>query len=357
MNTKIKNPHDRFFKEFFGRKAILRSLYTEYLIHLISYRIDINTIELFQNDSVNEQFEERLSDLVLIARLEDSEYHVLILLEHKSTRDPDVGKKLDDYMYILRQRYAKMHPEHKKEIRVITVVVYHGLDEREIPQNTASIYDPIDNDYRYVQTFQFEVFNISTIADDQIKGIALLRIGLYVLKYIQREELLTKIDNILEIFKELPGDQIEVNLDIVGRYIENAAISQIRHQVVSKIINWFNLGERKVSRILEILQRQGFEKGMEKGIEKGKIIGEETGEKKGFEKGRLDIAQRMIIRGINTKLIQEITSLPIERLTQIREKIDLARKQLQQDIKIREIQKTTDLSMDILENLKRLNNE
>ncbi len=340
MNTKIKNPHDKFFKEFFSRKPILRSLYTEYLMHLISYRIDIDTMELFENDLVNEQYEERLSDLVLIAQLENSGYHILILLEHKSARDPDVGKKLDEYMHILRQRYAKMHPEHKKEIRVIPIVVYHGLDEREIPQDTASIYDPIDNDYRYIQNFHFELFNISIIPDHQIKGIPLLRIGLYVLKYIQKEELLTQIDHILEIFKELPGDQIQINLDIVGRYIENAAHPKIRHQVVRKIINWFNQGERKVSKILEILQRQG--------MEKGKKIGKET--------GRLDVAQRMIVRGMDEKLIQEITSLPLERITETRGKIDSAHNLFLQNMEIQEIQKATGLSMEILEEIKRFNN-
>jgi|GEM_PF-1222301 len=344
MNTMIKNPHDKFFKEFFSRKTILRSLYTEYLVHLIRYRIDIDTMELFQNDSVNEQYEERLSDLVLIVQLKDSGYHILILLEHKSTRDPGVGKKLDEYIHILRQRYAKMHPEHKKEIRVIPIVIYHGLDEREIPQDTASIYDPIDNDYRYIQNFHFEVFNISTIPDHQIKGIPLLRIGLYMFKYIQRPELLNKIDDILEIFKELPGDQIQVNLDMVGRYIENAALPKIRHQVVRKIINWFNQGDRKVSKILEILQRQGIEKG----IEKGKKIGKET--------GKLDVAQRMILKGMDTKLIQEITSLPLEKLSETREKIDSARNLFLQNMEIMEIQKTTGLSMEILEEIKRLNN-
>jgi predicted transposase/invertase (TIGR01784 family) len=239
-----------------------------------------------------------------------------------------------------------MHPEHKKEIRVIPIVVYHGLDEREIPQDTASIYDPIDNDYRYIQNFYFELFNISILPDHQIKGIPLLRIGLYVLKYIQRPELLNKIDDILEIFKELPDDQMRVNLDIVGRYIENAAHPKIRHQVVRKIIDWFNQGDRKVSRILEILQRQGMKKGMEKGIEKGI--------EKGKKIGKIDDAQRMILRGIDLKLIQEVTSLSMERLTEIREKIDLARKQFLQDIEIREIQKTTGLSMEILEEIKRL---
>ncbi len=81
---------------------------------------------------------------------------------------------------------------------------------------------------------------------------------------------------------------------------------------------------------------------MEKGIEKGKKI------------GKIDDAQRMILRGIDLKLIQEVTSLSMERLTEIREKIDLARKQFLQDIEIREIQKTTGLSMEILEEIKRL---
>ncbi len=85
------------------------------------------------------------------------------------------------------------------------------------------------------------VFDLSRMPDEQVRGTAILRIVLLTLKYISSEELVTKIDTIIELFKEVKDDQeVKEYVRSFSYYVEHAAREEIRemeaHNKCHKIV-------------------------------------------------------------------------------------------------------------------------
>ena len=110
MNKKINNPHDKFFKETFCRYEVFGSFFEIYVLERVGHQIRMDSLQLVQNDSVDSNYSEHFSDLVLQGQLAGTHSPVYFLLEHKSNPDPEIGNQLDDYMHVLRERYSKLHP-------------------------------------------------------------------------------------------------------------------------------------------------------------------------------------------------------------------------------------------------------
>ena len=73
------------------------------------------------------------------------------------------------------------------------------------------------------------VFDLSRMPDEQVRGTAILRIVLLTLKYISSEELVTKIDTIIELFKEVKDDQeVKEYVRSFSYYVEHAAREELR---------------------------------------------------------------------------------------------------------------------------------
>ena len=68
--------------------------------------------------------------------------------------------------------------------------------------------------------------------------------------------------------------------------------------------------------------KQGMEKGMKQGMEKGMKQGMEKGMKQGMEKGleqrSLEIARKMLAKGMDAASVMEITGLSAEQMQQLK---------------------------------------
>ena len=68
--------------------------------------------------------------------------------------------------------------------------------------------------------------------------------------------------------------------------------------------------------------KQGMEKGMKQGMEKGMKQGMEKGMEKGMKKGleqrSLEIARKMLAKGMDAASVMEITGLSAEQMQQLK---------------------------------------
>ena len=81
---KIQNPHDKFFKETFGRVDVARDFLNNYLPQNIVDIIDTDTLEPQKDSFINEELQESFSDLLFKARINKREGYLYFLFEHKS---------------------------------------------------------------------------------------------------------------------------------------------------------------------------------------------------------------------------------------------------------------------------------
>ena len=83
---------------------------------------------------------------------------------------------------------------------------------------------------------------------------------------------------------------------------------------------------RDIKNSVDTAKREGIAEGMEKGMEKGMKQGMEKGMKQGLEKGMkqgleqrsLEIARKMLAKGMDAASVMEITGLSAEQMQQLK---------------------------------------
>ena len=76
--------------------------------------------------------------------------------------------------------------------------------------------------------------------------------------------------------------------------------------------------EKGMKQGMEKGMKQGMEKGMKQGMEKGMKQGMEKGMKQGLEQRSLEIARKMLAKGMDAASVMEITGLSVEQMQQLK---------------------------------------
>jgi predicted transposase/invertase (TIGR01784 family) len=104
---KIQNPHDRFFKETFGKVEVAKDFLNNYLPENIIKVIDVDTLEPQKDSFVNEELQEGFSDLLFKANINNREGYIYFLFEHKSYTSKDIAFQLLKYMVEIWEAKSK----------------------------------------------------------------------------------------------------------------------------------------------------------------------------------------------------------------------------------------------------------
>lgn len=104
----VQNPHDRFFRESFGRLEIVQNYLEEYLPENIRTLLDLDLLALQEGSFIDEAMQEHQTDLLYQVRLTTgADAFIYFLFEHKSYPDPLVGLQLLRYMVRFWERQEK----------------------------------------------------------------------------------------------------------------------------------------------------------------------------------------------------------------------------------------------------------
>ena len=76
--------------------------------------------------------------------------------------------------------------------------------------------------------------------------------------------------------------------------------------------------EKGMKQGMEKGMKQGMENGMKQGMEKGMKQGMEKGMKQGMEQRSLEIARKMLAKGMDAASVMEITGLSAEQMQQLK---------------------------------------
>jgi predicted transposase YdaD len=119
------NPHDRFFKEVFGRQETARDFLANYLPPNAAEALDLLNLELVKDSFVDSKLREYFSDVLYHVGLKRGEgAFVYVLFEHKSAPDEWVAFQLLRYM--VRIWEAELEKKVRKLIPIVPLVLYHG---------------------------------------------------------------------------------------------------------------------------------------------------------------------------------------------------------------------------------------
>jgi len=331
----ITNPHDKFFRETFSRQEVARDFVKYHLPPDVVSLLDPDSLEISKDSFIDPALEEHFSDLLYQVKLNDGQpLYIYLLFDHKSYVDPLVAFQLLRYMVriwelSLKQQSEQRKPQPRRQktpLRlppIFPLVVYHGLDKWTVSTEFYGLFGDLPVALRaYIPNYRYWLADLSAIKDDELKGYVILKVGLLLLKYIQRDELGERLSEILDLLRTLTYKQTALEyLEMILRYVVSGSDKVTKEILQEKVHELFEQGEIPIMPTIA-----------EKWIEEGRIQGESIGLIKGQEIGLIKGQEIGLIKGQEIGLIKGRQEAQAEAERKIRQ---IAMRNIRQTLAIR----------------------
>ncbi len=183
MAETLSNPHDRFFRQVMSRQDVATDFLRHYLPPEAAALVNLSSVQAMADTFIDESLQAHYSDMLFAVRLNDNRpAAVYVLFEHKSYPDVRVAFQLLRYMVRIWERWPKASGGLQP---IIPLVVYHGQPEWRTSLNLAGMYDGPGDLIDYFPDFRYWLVDLSKVSDAEIRGEAMLRLALLVMKHIQ----------------------------------------------------------------------------------------------------------------------------------------------------------------------------
>ena len=319
---KLQTPHDCFFKAMFSKTTVVSSFINTYLFPNTKVDIDFSFSSTVKNDTVDGFLNEFRSDIVYRLFDKTTSRFIYTLFEHKSTPDKRTIMQLKHYLNSIENDI----PEFEEYDGPILVVIYHGRRKWSISLSLdLDQANPTLN--KTVRRREYLLFDFYHTPDEQTIGSPQLRLTLLALKYVKTRSILKKIDSLLVIIKEMINEaDIGEYVDELSLYIDSAAPSSLKENVLEKIKKAIITGENKMSSIKEYFKeegrKEGIEKGHKQGIRQGIKQGIERGKEQGKEQEKDQVALNMLKNGESEEKVALYTGLSLEKIELLQKRDD-----------------------------------
>ncbi len=213
MAEMLTNPHDHFFRQVLSRQDVATDFLRHYLPPEAAALVNLSSVEPMADTFIDETLQVHYSDLLFAVRLlaDNRPAAVYVLFEHKSYPDVRVAFQLLRYMVRIWERWPKpsggLQP-------IIPLVVYHGQWEWRTPFNLAGMYDGPGDLIDYFPDYRYWLVDLSKFSDADIRGEAMLRLALLVMKHINDPDGIKRVSEIFDLMEKL--SQIESTAEFVA---------------------------------------------------------------------------------------------------------------------------------------------
>ena len=304
---RVQTPHDKFFKETFGRVEVAKDFLNNYLPENIMNIVDVRTLEPQKDSFIDKELKEIFADMLFSVNIDNKEGYIYFLFEHKSYTTKNISFQLLKYMMEIWE--AKIKKEKSDELPIIIpIVIYHGKDNWNISYSLGEMIKgyktlPLDVQ-KYIPNYEYLLYDISRYTDVEIKGEIQLRIMLTIFRDIftkdskgLQETILRAIEYLVELEDKQTGIEY---FETLMRYIFSTKANMTDvdvKNIIEKIENTYPEGSEVVMTLAENFRNEGIIKGLER------------------------VVQKSIIKGLTTEDIIEITGLKKEDIEDIRKKM------------------------------------
>ncbi len=187
--TDIYLNHDGYFKRNYSRLEIAKQHLNHYFPSEVVRLLDLTSLKICKDSFIDPQMREYFSDLLYQVKLKQgTDLYVYILCEHKSTPEPLVAFQLLRYMLKIWHKTSE-GGKRKHFPVIIPYVIYHGKKEWKISEKFLELFQCPEELKPYVPQFEYELFDLSRLQNDEIQGVPELQATLMTMKHIFGPEL------------------------------------------------------------------------------------------------------------------------------------------------------------------------
>ena len=262
----VQNPHDRFFRESFGRPDIVRNYLEEYLPADVRNLLNLDTLTQQDGSFIDAAMQEHQTDLLYQVELHSGSTATLyFLFEHKSYPDPLVGLQLLRYMVRFWERQVK---ENGTLSPIIPLVIYHGEKAWQSAADFLSLLDVPEALRPYLPDFHYHLSDFSYLSDETIRGEIWLRVSLSVLRSIFNPLLRHELEPLINLIFELKDQRTGLEyIRTILYYLSRATERVSREELQTVLLRQGAEGEQAMMTIAQEFIQEGIEQGIEQGLQ------------------------------------------------------------------------------------------
>lgn len=290
----IGSPHDRYFRETFGRVEVARDFLAHHLPADLLAAVDLDSLEIATESHLAADLRESCSDLVYRLRWRSGEsLDIYLLFEHKSRPEHWTLLQLLRYVVAAGERHRQQHPKTKRLPPVYPLVLYHGQRRWRAPLAFHDLIEPLPPVLEpLVPQFRYALHDISPHGEAEIKGTVLTRLVLLALRSVWSRQPIARLRELLELIRQIE-DQTEATRILYTLLVYfTSASGHLEEGEVRTLLNETPLGET----VMQTLAERWMEQGRQQGWQTGRQTGWQEGRKEGRQEGQAAVLLRQVER-------------------------------------------------------------
>lgn len=301
--------HDQFARQYLTDLSVAKEFLDLYLQPNIKDKCDFTKLTVVPTSYIESDLKKHTSDVVYRIGLKDREEHLYIynLVEHQSCPRKDMPYRILRYQLAIIQQHKVEFPKSKKLPLVVPIVFYNGT-ESPYPATTQLADLFADKDlFSEIGLGDFKLADLTIIEDEEIvqhRKLGLLEI---TLKHIRDRDFNQAISYILKALQIAQSANInEFLVYVTFSYLlsgrDREELNPLIEQVKQKLPEYGD----KIMTYAEELRLEGEQRGEQRGIQ----IGE--------QKAQLDIAKKLLQKGIDRETVFSTIELTQEQINQLK---------------------------------------
>ena len=208
----LAQPHDSLVRFTWSDLTTARKHFQEVLPAALVAQLDWSTLKQCPGTFIDATLQAFHSDLLFEVRdRQDSPLLLYLLFEHQSSVDAWMAFRILVYMVRIWEAHLKIHPKATKLPPVLPLVLYQGADRWTAPLKFEDLI-VVTPELREIlgphfPRFEYLLEDLSTVADADLRGTALGRMALLLLKHASDGDIWQRFASWLDTVEEILSDQ------------------------------------------------------------------------------------------------------------------------------------------------------
>ena len=262
MSARLQHPHDKFFRDSFGRPQIATEFVRHYVPSAIANQLRLETLEVVDGVFIDSDLQQQQSDILYkLQTVNDDDLYVYLLLEHKSKPERTIFLQLIQYIARIWKQEWRANAE-RPLVSVLPIVVYQGEAAWRISAELRDLVHAIPHISPHIPNFRYELVDLSPFSDAEIRGDIWLRLCLGILRAAFDPAAVDYLPALIGLMNELTQKETGLEyVETVLTYLYVGSRSMDRVQLETTFVEHFADGGELAMTVGQELFQEGERKG------------------------------------------------------------------------------------------------
>jgi predicted transposase/invertase (TIGR01784 family) len=326
----IHQPHDKAYKLLLSSKRVFMELLQSFVDRRWVTQVEEATLIKVDKSYILQDFRDRESDVVYRAQLQDHNVIFYVLMELQSSVDFQMPYRLLQYMLeIWRDQLRNVNAEEAgrkgyKLPAIVPIVLYNGSGAWTASRSFRETLDHQEWFGEELLDFKYILIDLNAYSERELKNLSNLISLVFLLE--RKRDFQELVEQMAEMSDMLQGMSQELFPLFKSwmKIITHRSLEPEQHIRISHVIDEYMEPEEvknmisNVEKIFVDYMTQGVERGIKQGIEQGIEKGIEKGIEQGIKEGKIEVAKRLLEKGLPVELIIETTDLSAQQIEELK---------------------------------------